>query len=861
MTDGFSWWPDKGASKPKKSLVKRPSDDETRATPSTAMYGIEGVKALANALESVSDLIPLPFLSTFLKVGVKVLEACEEATDIEENAADLQRRVYNLVLVVVDTVPVNRTTSLELRERIKKLQIILDSILSDMDKLKEQRKWLQVLFHDRNKERVDKCVARLNAALKQFNIAGQLRVELRVEDLLDKIKADYSVFAAQLNRIEDAPRPRQDMPMPHRIFYGRERLVDEIASLLATESTSRVCITGVGGMGKTSVALAAKSSDVLRHILYAQLRITAESYDSLDTLIAELDISKQRRLLLLDNFETPWLSGQDQAKVGDILVRLAKLPHIALLVTMTSGFTPGDIAWQHRPLPALDPGAARDAFESKYRDAAGGHELAADGPELDEFLTSIGHIPLAITLTAASSGRLGSSPDDLLREWGKAGTAMMRVKSNPQSLTLLAILSMLPAGTIGNHLHWWAPTLTSLPAAVETLRLAALIEKDDGPFATSRIFVRPTIQAYMAHQDRIPAKVRDQVHDACYKFVLDHKSISDDHKFKDDLTVLAGEETNIQGILMEVDANALRPNAVDALIAFSFYQSYTKPSTVVAAHALRVALAAHDNSCVADLDAASRCVAEAYRCLGEALISLSRFDEACKPFQEARARFKGLPEADLCRAGECSNQLLLTRMYLGTDSSHELESLAEEARADLCHDETKKYYVAQGLLAFGTFLWWGERWDEALETLSTAQAIFEELDCPASTAECFEIMARVYARRHQYPEALRIARNGLVKAEQSGEIGVTCRILSLIAAYLILEQSYEDALVTITRFLTLGQVSGSPGGMAQGLELLAYICAARLDLQGARAAYSGAQAQFRKIESTSTGRGGCGEML
>ncbi|KAJ7814670.1 hypothetical protein B0H14DRAFT_2522128 [Mycena olivaceomarginata] len=914
MTDSFSWWPDKGASKPKKSLVKRPSDDETRATPSVTTYGIEGAKALADALESVSDLIPLPFLSTFLKVGVKVLEACEEATDVEENAADLQRRVYNLILVVVDAVPVNRTTSLELRERIKKLQIILDSILSDMDKLKEQRKWLQVLFHDRNKERVDKCIARLNAALEQFNMAGQLRVELRVEDLLDKIKADYSVFAAQLNRIEDAvkkasqphnassARPRQDMPMPHHIFYGRDGLVDEIASLLVTESTSRVCVTGVGGMGKTSVALAvtettmvkntflkeyifwvpcieAKSSDLLRHILYAQLRITAESYDSLDPLIAELESSNQRRLLLLDNFETPWLSGQDQdrAKVDDILVRLAKLPHIALLVTMTSGFTPGNIAWKHRPLPALDPGAARDAFESKYRDAAGGHELAADGPELDEFLTSIGHIPLAITLTAASSGRLGSSPNDLLREWGKAGTTMMSgnekqsmdktiglsmereaVKSNPQALTLLAILSMLPAGTIGNHLDRWAPTLTSLPAAVETLRLAALIEKDDGPFATSRIFVRPTIQAYMAHQDRIPARVREQVHDACYKFVLDHKSIPDDHKFKDDLTALAGEETNIQGILMEVDANALRPNAVDALIVFSFYQSYTKPSTVVAAHALRVALAAgaHDDPRVTDLDAASRRVAEAYQCLGEALTSLDRDDEACKHFQEARARFKGLREADLCCAGECSKSLLLTRIYLGTDASHELESLAEEARADLCHDETKKYYVAQGLLGFGDFLWWGRRWDEALETLSAAQAIFEELDCPASTAECFEIMARVYAGRHQYPEALRIARNGLVKAEQSGDIGVTCRILRCIAVYLILEQSYEDALVTITRFLTLGQVSGSPGGMAQGLELLAYICAARLDLQGARAAYSGAQVQFGKIEFTALGREG-----
>jgi tetratricopeptide (TPR) repeat protein len=322
------------------------------------------------------------------------------------------------------------------------------------------------------------------------------------------------------------------------------------------------------------------------------------------------------------------------------------------------------------------------------------------------------------------------------------------------------------------------------------------------------------------------------------------------------LTALAGEETNIQGILMEVDANTLCPNAVDALIAFSFYQSYTKPSTVVAAHALRVALATHHDPRVADPDAAACRVAEAYQCLGEALLSLSRFDEACKPFQEARARFKGLREADLCRAGKCSYLLLLTRMYLGTNSSHELKSLAEEARADLCHDETKRYYVAQGLLGFGDFLWWGRRWDEALETLSAAQAIFEELDCPASTAECFEIMARIYVHHHQYPEALRIARNGLVKAEQSGETGVIGHILTSIAVCLVREQFYDDALVALTRVLALRQAFGSPLGIGQSLELLAYICAARLDLRGARAAYSGTRAQFGKIGSTSIGRGG-----
>ncbi|KAF7333672.1 hypothetical protein MSAN_02410300 [Mycena sanguinolenta] len=419
---------------------QRTSDGEGQVTPTTTQYASETAKEFLKALESMSDPIPVPFLKTFLTVAVKVLEACQEASAIEENVKELQGRVYNLMLVVINSVPMKEQASVELRERIEGLQRVLADILTDLGKIKEQRKWLLAVFRDLNKDRADRCVSRLSEALEKFQLASQLSVEasqLRVEDLLAKIKAEHSTVIPQLNRIEDAvklfsqphnaPYPREDMPSPHRIFYGREVLVNEITSLLATEKTSRVCITGVGGMGKTSVALAvaerarqeniflkehifwvpcveAKSPDLLRRILYAQLRITAETYDGLEPLIAELDASKQRRLLLLDNFETPWLSSNDPTKVREILVRLAMLPRIALLVTMTSGYIPGGIEWQHRPLAPLDPAAARDTFKSGYRDAAGGHELVADESELDELLASIGHIPLAITLTAASGG-------------------------------------------------------------------------------------------------------------------------------------------------------------------------------------------------------------------------------------------------------------------------------------------------------------------------------------------------------------------------------------------------------------------------------------------------------------------------
>ena len=49
---------------------------------------------------------------------------------------------------------------------------------------------------------------------------------------------------------------RQEMPLKPEIFHGRDELVEGIVQLRVQEETSRVCILGPGGMGKTSVLLA-----------------------------------------------------------------------------------------------------------------------------------------------------------------------------------------------------------------------------------------------------------------------------------------------------------------------------------------------------------------------------------------------------------------------------------------------------------------------------------------------------------------------------------------------------------------------------------------------------------------------------
>jgi len=178
---------------------------------------------------------------------------------------------------------------------------------------------------------------------------------------------------------------RQEIPLKPEVFYGRDDLVGDIARLLLEQETSRVCILGPGGMGKTSVSLAvvelpvikerfpggniiwvpcieATSATLLLEILYIQLQVPGDKQATLGKIIAELDASKQPRLILLDNFETPWNAVSDgtQKQVSDILRKLAMLSHVAILVTMRGTYPPCDaIKWQSQTIQPTDEAACR----------------------------------------------------------------------------------------------------------------------------------------------------------------------------------------------------------------------------------------------------------------------------------------------------------------------------------------------------------------------------------------------------------------------------------------------------------------------------------------------------------------------
>ena len=171
----------------------------------------------------------------------------------------------------------------------------------------------------------------------------------------------------------------QQMPLKPAVFYGRDAIIKEITLLLIKEETSRVCILGAGGMGKTSVSLGvveqtliktwflpenivwvpcieATSATLFLEILSTQLQVPEDTGQvTIEKIITLLATSIQPRLILLDNFETPYnaLDGA-QRQIEDTLRRLSMLNHVAILITMRGRYPPCDeaIRWQSKEIQA-----------------------------------------------------------------------------------------------------------------------------------------------------------------------------------------------------------------------------------------------------------------------------------------------------------------------------------------------------------------------------------------------------------------------------------------------------------------------------------------------------------------------------
>ncbi|KAJ7290325.1 P-loop containing nucleoside triphosphate hydrolase protein [Mycena rebaudengoi] len=267
------------------------------------------------------------------------------------------------------------------------------------------------------------------------------------------------------------------LPAPPHIFHGRESELQEIVLNLQKDS-ARIAILGTGGMGKTSLAIAALHDPRIqdkyanRHFVPCHSAPTFQDLASSIASCIRLEMGPQlakrivqyftyqsQSLLVLDNFETPWESPTSRPEVEEFLSLLSDVPHVAIMITLRGAERPSKVKWTRPFLGPLKPLSNLAAYQT-FTDIA---DVDDQDLNVQQLLDFTGNLPLAISLIANVAAYEGC--ENAIIRWKEESTHLLsdgydkkssldisimlslsstRMTSDAQDL--LSLLSMLPDG-------------------------------------------------------------------------------------------------------------------------------------------------------------------------------------------------------------------------------------------------------------------------------------------------------------------------------------------------------------------------------------------------------------------------------
>ncbi|KAF8160107.1 hypothetical protein K438DRAFT_1776647 [Mycena galopus ATCC 62051] len=477
---------------------------------------LEYTVAAASALQDVATASGIPFVGRpYILLGSHL--GIQNTKFQKERCLQMADHVHHLLCTLMalctDEEDIQSPWVLE---RIAQCTLILQKIESclraqqDMGRIKRLFKQSELAAQLQNcgielKEALDTFMmtqgAGIASALLEFNIDAKERHQ----QLLELISSQSSSFDAISSLICKIGRSSLNtssgsfslLPAVPKIFHGRDSDLEHLIESLVTGS-ARVVILGPGGMGKTTLAVAALHHAKVAGKYPTRHFISCDSAHTNDALVATiasnlaLDSAKSTRhlihhlstgcpcLIILDNFETPWEPLDSRAKVEELLALLADVPHI----TMRGAERPEKVLWTHpflKPLLPLDHFAARQTFIEIA-------DEVHDDSEVDQLLNVTDNIPLAVQLIATVVASEGCQAT--LQHWKQERTAMLsdgydkrsnleisislslsspRMLLVPQAVDLLSLMSLLSDGISDIDLAHSKPPIQDLPKCKSTL--------------------------------------------------------------------------------------------------------------------------------------------------------------------------------------------------------------------------------------------------------------------------------------------------------------------------------------------------------------------------------------------------------
>ena len=242
-------------------------------------------------------------------------------------------------------------------------------------------------------------------------------VELELTDLGEHRLKDLSA-PERIYQLGDGEFPalkslyRTNLPVPATPFLGREEELAEVLSLLSSEDTRLLTLTGPGGTGKTRLALqaAAEASEAFPDGVWwvplAPLRDPALVLETAAQVVGSKNglaehISDKSMLCLFDNFEQVVDAGAELAGL------LASCPNLEVLVTSRERLrVRGEQTYPVPPLAESD-GVALFSARARAVDPAFTSDEA-----VEELCLRLDELPLALELAAARTALF--SPGQLL---------------------------------------------------------------------------------------------------------------------------------------------------------------------------------------------------------------------------------------------------------------------------------------------------------------------------------------------------------------------------------------------------------------------------------------------------------------